>query len=376
MASDASMYCYAPDVVDPPGKLLEEYLQGLKMSAREFGRRCGRSSKLIVEILSGKAPIEPETALQFERVLDMPADIWLQYEANYRLHLARIEEAKRWAEEDWADQFPIQEMTSRGAVPASKDRSDRTQHILKFFGVGSISACNERFAELSATASYRHSPSFKSEDAPLNVWLRLGELKAEKIECKDYDRTAFIKALKKIRTLTHEPIEQAVEQITKYCAEAGVAFVIVKQLHKTALSGVSRWLTPRKALIQQTLRFRKNDHFWFTFFHEAAHILLHSRKTVFIDDKDKTDQTDAAETEANNWSADFLIPKTEREEFLVMFDGSEDHLLTFAREQGIHPGIVVGQLQRVIGYNKLTQHVERYPQSVVDELSQRVFTAA
>lgn len=377
MASDVPMHCYVPDVVDPPGKLLEEYLQELKMSAREFGRRCGRSSKLIVEILSGKAPIEPETALQFERVLDMPADVWLQYEANYRLHLARVEEAKRWAEEEWADQFPIHEMTARGALPASRDRSDRTQHVLKFFGVGSIHACNDRFSELSATASYRHSPTFKSEDAPLYVWLRMGELKAEKIECKHYDRAAFLKALKKIKTLTHEPLEKAAEEITKYCAEAGVAFVIVKAMQKTAVSGVSRWLTPRKALIQQTLRHRKNDHFWFTFFHEAAHILHHSRKTVFID-MDKTDQNDTAEAEANDWAADFLIPRAERQDFLVAFDGSEDHVLTFAREQGIHPGIVVGQLQKahVIKYAKFSDLIEHYPQSIVDELSQRVFAVA
>src|SRR5689334_5462895 len=115
---------FEPDFVDPPGKLLEEYLEGRDMSAREFSRRCGRSSKLIVEIMSGKAPIEPATALQFERVLGMRADLWLKYEANYRLHLAKEEEAKRWVEEQWADQFPTGEMLSRHVLPPWKDRTD------------------------------------------------------------------------------------------------------------------------------------------------------------------------------------------------------------------------------------------------------------
>lgn len=375
MAPGTSTRVYAPDHVDPPGKVLEEYLEAWHMSAREFSRRCGRSSKLIVEIIAGKAPIEPETALQFERVLDMPADIWLQHEANYRLHLARVEEAKRWSEELWADYFPTSEMIQRSAIPASKDKPHLIRNLLKFFGVGSINACNERFAELSTTVAYRHSPSFKSDDAPLHVWLRLGEIKAEKISCADYDKATFLKALKKIRALTHEPLEVAVEEMTKYCADAGVAFVIVKPMQKTALSGASRWLTPRKALIQQTLRFRKNDQFWFTFFHEAAHILLHSRKSVFIDDFDNIDQNKPAEIEANNWSADFLIPRVEREEFIVQFDRTEEHIRTFAREQGIHPGIVVGQLQKAkeIGYNTFSDLIERYDQALVDDLSQRVF---
>jgi addiction module HigA family antidote len=375
MAFDAPPFDYSPDHVPFPGKLLERYLEAFDMSARELSRRCGRSSKLITEILSGKAPIEPATALQFERVFDMRADVWLQYEANYRLHLARLQEAKRWSSERWGHQFPISEMVSRGSLPPShKDQSELIQHLLKFFGVGSISACNERFSEIATTVSYRHSPSFKSEDAPLYVWMRMGEIKAERIECQDYDKAAFLKALKKIRALTHEPIQVAVREITKYCAEAGVAFVIEKPMPQTALSGISRWLTPRKALIQQTLRFRKNDHFWFTFFHEAAHVLLHSRKTVFVD-MEKPNDNDEFETQANDWAADFLIPRAEREEFKVQFDGSENHIRTFAREQGIHPGIVVGQLQKanIISYSKMNGLIEKYEKSVLDELSRSVF---
>lgn len=343
------------------------------MSAREFSRRCGRSSKLIVEILAGKAPIEPETALQFERVLDMPADVWLNFEANYRLHLARQQELKHWAEQQWANQFPIAEMVHRGAIPASKNRGDLTQYLLKFFGVGSIDAYKERFSELAAAVSYRHSPSFESDHAPLHVWMRMGEIEAEKIECADFDKSAFSKALKKIRALTHEPLDVAVKETTKYCADAGVAFVIVKPLPKTALSGISRWLTPRRALIQQTLRHRRNDHFWFTFFHECAHILLHSRKTLFIDDLEMTDQNNEMETQANNWAADFLIPRAEREEFLIHFDGSEEHVRTFAREQGIHPGIVVGQLQnaKVIGYNKFQGLFEKWDPAFIEDLANR-----
>lgn len=351
---------YDPDHVVPPGKLLEEYLDEWDMSAREFGRRCGRSSKLIVEILAGKAPIEPETALQFERVLGMGANIWLQYEANYRLHLAKQEEAKGWVEARWTDQFPVAEMRSRNVLPVAKDRPDLVQKLLKFFGAGSIDACNERFAEL-AKVSYRHSPAFVSQEGPLLVWLRMGELEAQKIECEDYDKTSFLKALRRIRTLTTESIEVAAKEIRKYCAQAGVAFVIVKPIQKTAVSGISRWLTPRKGLVQQSLRYMSNDHFWFTFYHEAAHLLLHSRKSVFLDGTKIATGNAKEESEANEWAANFLVPRNDFHEFVKNFSGAAEEVRTFAREQGIDPGIVVGQLQKaeIITYYSKLNHLKR-----------------
>ena len=80
---------YHPDYAVPPGWVLRERLAVERISQAEFARRCGRSAKLISEIISGKAPLEPETALQFERVLGVDASIWLGIESDYQLHRAR-----------------------------------------------------------------------------------------------------------------------------------------------------------------------------------------------------------------------------------------------------------------------------------------------
>ena len=85
---------YDPDYVVPPGLVLEERLDVQCMSRAEFARRCGRSPKLISEIISGKAPLEPETALQFEKVLGVDAGIWLGIESRYKLRRARQNEAR------------------------------------------------------------------------------------------------------------------------------------------------------------------------------------------------------------------------------------------------------------------------------------------
>jgi Zn-dependent peptidase ImmA (M78 family) len=110
-----------------------------------------------------------------------------------------------------------------------------------------------------------------------------------------------------------------------------------------ALSGAARWLNPRKALIQQSLRHKSNDHFWFTFFHEAAHILLHSKRMVFIDE-DNVDGNEQ-EQEANAWAANFLIPADALRRFAAPGFPRENAVINFSREQGIAVGIVVGRLQ-------------------------------
>ena len=80
---------YRPDYAVPPGWVLAERLDVQGVGRAEFARRCGRSPKLISEIISGKAPLDPETALKFEKMLGVDASIWLGIESEYRLQLAR-----------------------------------------------------------------------------------------------------------------------------------------------------------------------------------------------------------------------------------------------------------------------------------------------
>ena len=347
---------YTPDHVAPPGDLIQEYLDHLGISARELARRCGRSGKLMAEITAGKAPIEPETALQLERVLNVPASIWINMEAAYQLHQAREAETETLAASyGWASAFPLKELSDRKLLERPTGKSGQVRELLKFFGVGSVKACEERLEEL-LEVDFRTSTSFKNDKLSLAAWLRIGELRAAQIETAAYDRDAFLRALKEIRQLTLIPINEALPQLISKCAAAGVAFVLEPPLPKIRASGVSRWLSPRKALIQQSLRHKSDDHFWFTFFHECAHILLHSRKEIFIDMPKGLGSADPKqEAEANVWAGDFLVPSAAMRAFVLTFSGGEDEVRRFAERQGIAPGIVVGQLQhnRVIGFAAL-----------------------
>lgn len=353
---------YRPDYALPPGELIQDQLNTLDISARELARRCGRSPKLMAEIIAGKAPIEPETALQLERVLETSASIWLGMEASYRLHLARSKEQQALAEYlGWAKTFPLKELEKRGLLGLRGDASAQVQQLLKFFGCGSVEACQDRFKELAAVA-FRHSPSFESNQAALLAWLRIGDLRAEEIDTKEYDRARFLAALKEIRGLTLLPIEVFLPEMKARCADAGVVFVLERALPKVALSGVSKWLSPRRALIQQTARHLSNDHFWFTFFHECAHLLLHSRKSIFLDGNGLSNVAAELEAEADDWASDFLIPSDELTRFITRFNYAESEVTEFAAKHKIAPGIVVGQLQhrKVLHYSQMNPLKQRY----------------
>src|SRR5439155_25054535 len=117
--------------------------------------------------------------------------------------------------------------------------------------------------------------------------------------------------LAEIRDLTMwDDVGTAADRLVELCASAGVAVVFVGEIGKTRASGAARWLTPTKALIQLSLRHKSDDHLWFSFFHEAAHILLHSKKETFIHEgQNGPHPVEELELEADAFATNGLIPR-------------------------------------------------------------------
>ena len=337
----ATTYDYQPDYAASPGTVLDEHLAARGLSRAEFARRCGRSAKLISEIVAGKAPVEPATALQFEKVLGMSARIWLGIEADYRLHQKRASEAEDEEGKAWAARFPVNELVKRKVIDAKAGDGDLAPQLLAFFGVATVAAWHARYG--ARNVAYRHSPAFESDEFALQTWLRLAELMADKQAPQDYNERAFKEALAGVRALTRESVPGAIEEAARLCNESGVALALVKPLPKMRLSGAAWWLSSRRPAIALSARHMTDDHLWFSFFHEAAHILLHGKKVVFVDGANGLD--DDTEAEANDWAANFLLPQAQWQLFLQGGPASDARIRQFADEQGVAPGIVVGRLQ-------------------------------
>ena len=236
-----------------------------------------------------------------------------------------------------------------GAIPKARQdarhKPGLVEHCLRFFGVASPDEWRSHYGGMQV--AFRRSRADQGDVGAIAAWLRLGEQQAEKLTGPPYDRKRFEQALHGIRSLTVEPPEVFEPQLRQLLHAAGVMVLLVPAIPRAHVSGAARWLGPRP-VIQLSLYGKTNDKFWFTFFHEAAHILLHAntkeeRKSVFLDDPNAAHSQAPQEQEANHWARDFLIPG----EYTAELPGlrTKASVLGFARRAGIHPGIVVGRLQ-------------------------------
>jgi HTH-type transcriptional regulator / antitoxin HigA len=333
---------FRPDYAVLPGETLLETIAAMGMSQAELAERTGRPKKTVNEIIMGKAAITPETAIQLERVLGAPASFWNNLEQNYQETKARIEEQKRLEKQtSWLDKIPVAELIKRGFVNKGENRVEQLKAILNFFGVASTDAWDDQLSK--AEVAYRRSNIKKDNEGIVATWLRLGELAAYKIACRNYNEKSFKDALKQIRTLTVENPEKFVPTTKKLCSDAGVALLFVKEFPKLGVSGATWWMNSKKAVIQLSLRYKSDDHLWFSFFHEAGHILLHGKKAMFLDDGIKS--SEVTEIEANKFAADFLIEPKHYRLFVKKEDFSKTAIKQYAASIGIAPGIVVGRLQ-------------------------------
>lgn len=333
---------YIPDEVSPPGDTLLEVLESRGLTQADVASRTGRTPKLINEIVKGKAPITHDTAIQLERVLGIPADFWNRREAQYREALARSDEGKQLADEAaWLRLFPIRAMARLGWIRKSNDDIEQLREVLNFFGVASPESWEGSWKQVRV--SYRKSRAFRADIYALRAWLRKGELEGQATGCPAYDAAKFRYALTEIRKLTTEEPRVFQPRLVERCASCGVVVVFIPELPKIRASGATRWLTPTKALIQLNLRYKKDDHFWFTLFHEAGHVLHDSKKVLFVDTEEFEGEH---EERANAFAAEQLVPQVVLREFVTSERPlSRAAILDFARTHTVAPGIVVGQLQ-------------------------------
>ncbi|MGA9237308.1 MAG: ImmA/IrrE family metallo-endopeptidase [Desulfobacterales bacterium] len=358
---------YDPDAVTPPGDTLQEMLDTVGMTKAELAERIGKTQKHLVDIIKHGAPITPTTAMELEKALSTPASFWNNRESRYRESLARQEERKRLERETpILNRFPVYEMAKAGWISKHKNKVDQVHELLRFFGVASFDQWESLW--FSYNPAYRQSKAFKSSPEAGSAWLRQGELQAQFIECQHYNRDRFRAALSDIRQLTRTEPEQFESKTVQLCAVAGVAVVFTPPIKGAPIYGATRWLTVNKALIQLSSRGKFEDLLWFTFFHEAGHILLHGKKEVFIEDDNQ--QTDK-EKEADKFAANFLIfPKKWREFVRSSNYRSAEGVKEFAEKIGIAPAIVVGRLQhqKMIPYTHLNGLRRRFDIGITSNL--------
>lgn len=331
---------FSPAWVSAPGETIRDALYSRDVGVDEFATAMGLTRSAAEGLLRGEQVMSLGLARQLERVVGGSAEFWMMRDFHYR----RGEPAM--GSTDWLRLIPVGEMTRWGWIRATENRTDRVKACLEFFGVPTVAAWQARFGPGDGRVAFRTSSRFRSNPGATAAWLRKGEIEAAAMSCRTWEPLQFRAALTRLRTLTKVGFpSRFVPVLQRVCAASGVAVVIVRGPRGCRASGATRFLDGDRAVILLSFRHLTDDQFWFTFFHEAGHLLLHEarlRQSGWT--LDEADWQGSQEDAANEFAEKVLIPSEFRAE-LETVRPTVTAVVRFAVRAGISPGIVVGQLQ-------------------------------
>lgn len=359
---------FTPRWSSAPGATISAALKERRMSIAEFAALIGEQEGRVRELLDGRIPVSVALARALADVIGGSAEFWLTRDFQYR---GDVERLRREEERAWLKELPVGDMVRFGWLKPTPRPAEEAQACLNFFAVPSVEAWRARYAGVMHAAAFRNSRSFDSRPGAVAAWLRQGELQAQALDCAEWRPGGFLEVLKLARGLTRQKDPaRFLPRLVRSCSDVGVAVVVVRAPAGCRASGATFFRQPGKAVLMLSFRHLSDDHFWFTFFHEAGHLLLHGADRVFVENIESTRLRATEESEADAFAAEWLIPSQLRNEMLMLPPRVEE-VIRFAVRAGVAPGIVVGQLQHAgrLGMNKLNDLKRRYtwPDSLTPE---------
>ena len=348
---------FCPTWASPPGETVRELAQRKGLTQAIVASALGVAENELPRVLDGDLPIDEARAEKLAAQIGASARFWLAREAQYREALKSIQDDAR----AWVSSLPFADMAKFGWLETASSFADKLRQAFAFFGVSSVDEWREAWlSEHAGLTAYRTSPVFTTNAAAAAAWLRQGELAARQIRTAQWSRADFERLLPELKPLTRilRPSE-FLQQLQQKCAAFGVAVVIVRAPKGCPASGATR-VRNGQAILQLSARYLRDDSFWFTFFHEAGHLILHKER-LFLEWSEKRHLDEEEELEANDFAGKVLIPPS-HETALRALPHEYKSIMRFARNLSVSPGIVVGQLQHrgLVPREKLNFLKKRY----------------
>ncbi|WP_373060451.1 ImmA/IrrE family metallo-endopeptidase [Zunongwangia sp. H14] len=341
----AAINQYYPESVTHPSEILIESLEEKNIGAKEFAIKTGKPEKTITALLKGESSITPEMAILFEQVLKIPAHFWLEAQRNYDEYLARINFQKNIDEcKEWAKGFPYPKMASLGWVKKTRKIEEKVVELFNFFSIATKKGFEDYYYNQRTKVAFRISLKDQENATAIAAWLRQGELQAEKISAPDFDKAKFKNKLPLIKKIMAEQPKNFFEELHEICKSAGVKVVHTPCLPKAPIHGSTRWIKD-SPLIQLSGRYKRNDIFWFTFFHEVGHILLHGKKYISIENIKVEGENQEFENQADEFASDWILSKEEEREILKLNPITYKDIVEYAEKFGTHPACIIGRFQ-------------------------------
>jgi HTH-type transcriptional regulator / antitoxin HigA len=352
-----------------PGKRLRWMLEAKGWSQDELATIIGKRRQSVSSIVAGKTSVTPEMAIALGAAFGNEPAEWLMWSSAYELSNvpagARLIEKRARLYEI----APIREMQKRGWITLSQRADDLQLDVERFFG-------SPVDSPITFPVAARRTVTLASLNPAEKAWCFRARYLAQSVLVERFEKERLPLAEKKLRRAAAYPKEA--RHISKILSDFGIRFVVVEPLPGAKLDGISFWLDAANPVIAVSIRFDRIDAFWFTFFHEFAHIKHGDAYSVDVNLlRHGSDggisiplAEDTDENRANETAADILIPHDELVSFMRRLAPyySAERIIQFANKVRIHPGIIVGQLQsrREIGYGALRNFLVKIRSIVIE----------
>lgn len=336
---------FAPDWSLHPGALLRQVLQEQGLRQSEIAERTGLSAKHINQIVNESIGITGDVAVLLERTLGVPALFWTRAEADYQAYESKRKATANLGQHTaWANRFDAATLRRHGVISARDDATTKVEKILKLFRVATPDAFEQTW--MRPRVSFRRSQAFAVAEQNTALWLRLVERSAEDVKVAALSTRAMRQVARTLPAMTNLSVPDGFVAARAALAEAGVVLTFVREVPGTRVCAATWWLDAERPVIGLTERNRKPDIFWFNLAHELGHLIRHPRRTTFLDLDTEKKSNDPAESEADAFAIETLVPGDARDR--IAQAGSRQDLVLLAARLGIGVAVVAGQ------YAKLT----------------------
>jgi HTH-type transcriptional regulator/antitoxin HigA len=335
----------------PPGEYLKEFMDGKGWKQDDLAAVLGRSRQHVNRLLQGKTGITPETANELSEAFGTSVELWMNLQMSYELSRAAKADREIKRRALVYEKAPVRELVKRGWIGETKSTSRLEEAICGLFGTTSI----EDDPQIPAVAA-KKGTTYKHDTAAQIAWYRRAQEIAESAPASRYSKANFNDGLRELMSLAAYP--EDARRIPKTLGDMGIRLVLIQHLNGTKIDGVAFWLDENTPAVALSLRYDRIDNLWHTLMHELVHILNEDVHPA-VDNNMMSDDFPEKEREVNEQAAALLIPPEKLRSFIKRVEPYfyRSRIIQFAQARGVHPGLVVGQLQyrKKLGFQHLRE---------------------
>ena len=341
-----------------PSYYLKDYLEEIQMTQDEFAKRLGISGKQISLIFKEEASITPDIAYKLSRLMGTSIELWLNLQSKYDAYLMELA-----GKESFEKEKEIYKMIDKNFLLQLGiiDKDDKIDVAISKLRLASTVSSLQLHCKKDIFCMYREADRDNEKENNTvckNVWVSIAFNQAKKINTEPYNEDKLKENIANFRKMTMMDINDFFPEMQKILSECGVAFVVLPSLKNSKINGAVKWIDKDKVMVAVNTRGAYNDRFWFSFFHELQHVFQKKRRKIIVEDE--LDQLNAIyEYEADLFAKETLISS---EDIKKLNKYDEESILAFSRKNNIHPGIVVGRLQKEskISYSHFNYLKQKY----------------